>query len=132
MADIIFEPIRVADADFHITKSIDQCPPGLTTRELLRNAFEAPATPEEEGQRKVIIRAAAIGGIPKLAILNTGQGLSPDELKSATDLASSIRKTKGLDGRENRGEGAKVASLPWNHLGFRMRSCQKGQVPKFW
>ena len=128
VADIIFEPIRVADADFHITKSIDQCPPGLTTRELLRNAFEAPATPEEEGQRKVIHQGRCHRRDTQAGDFKYRTRLVTDELKSATDLASWIRKTKGLDGRKNRGEGAKVASLPWNHLGFRMRSCQKRQV----
>lgn len=125
---IIFEPIGVADRDFHVMKSIDQCPPGLMLRELLQNAFEAPATDDEEGERKVIMRAKKVDGVPKLTIFNTGQGMSPEELKAATDLASSIRKAKGLDGRQNRGEGAKVASLPWNHLGLRMRSCSDGKV----
>src|SRR5262249_54117937 len=51
-----------------------------------------------------------------------------EELIRATDLASSIRKKQGLEGRENRGEGAKVASLPWNHFGLRFRSCHQGKV----
>ncbi|MGH6824885.1 hypothetical protein [Methyloceanibacter sp.] len=128
MTEIIYEPLGVADKDFHVTKSIDQCPPGLMMRELLKNAFEAQFTPEENGNRVVILRAVFVDEAPKLAIMNTGHGLTPDELKSATDLASSIRKSKGLDGRQNRGEGAKVASLPWNHLGFKMRSCHAGKV----
>lgn len=128
MSEIVYEPLGVADKDFHVTKSIDQCPPGLMMRELLKNAFEAPFTPEERGNRVVVLRAIFADQTPKLVIVNTGHGLTPDELKSATDLASSIRKSKGLDGRRNRGEGAKVASLPWNHLGFKMRSCHKGKV----
>lgn len=128
MSEIIYEPLGVADKDFHVTKSIDQCPPGLMMRELLKNAFEAQFTPAENGNRVVILRAVLVDESPKLAIVNTGHGLTPDELKSATDLASSIRKSKGLDGRQNRGEGAKVASLPWNHFGFKMRSCHEGKV----
>ena len=54
--------------------------------------------------------------------------MTPEELEKATDLSSSIRKTKGLDGRANRGEGAKVASLPWNKQGMRYRSCHDGTV----
>lgn len=128
MSEIVYEPLGVADKDFHVTKSIDQCPPGLMMRELLKNAFEAPFTSEENGNRVVILRALFTDETPKLAIINTGQGMTPEELKSATDLASSIRKSKGLDGRQNRGEGAKVASLPWNHIGFKMRSSHENKV----
>lgn len=124
----VSEPIKVADVDFHVTKSIDQCPPGLQQRELIRNGVEAEFTPEEDGTRRILIRAIDVQGVPKLSIFNTGRGMSASELKAATDLASSIRKEQGLGGRLNRGEGAKVASLPWNPHGLRFRSCQDGKV----
>jgi hypothetical protein len=54
--------------------------------------------------------------------------MTAEELIRATDLASSIRKKQGLEGRENRGEGAKVASLSWNHSGLRFRSRHLGTV----
>jgi hypothetical protein len=124
------EPLEVADADmhFHVTKSIDQCPPGLQARELLANAVEAEMLPEENGVRSIQLYAVNVDEVPKLAIRNTGRGMTADELKRATDLSSSIRKTQGLDWMQNRGEGAKVASLPWNHAGLRIRSCHSGRV----
>jgi hypothetical protein len=124
----LIEPLQVADVQFHVTKSIDQCPPGLQARELLMNAIEAEMLPNESEIRHIRIHAVPVQGVPKLAIWNTGRGMTAEELIRATDLASSIRKKQGLEGRENRGEGAKVASLPWNHLGLRFRSCRSGKV----
>jgi hypothetical protein len=46
----LIEPLQVADVQFHVTKSIDQCPPGLQARELLMNAIEAEILPEEDGK----------------------------------------------------------------------------------
>jgi hypothetical protein len=126
--DELIEPLQVADVQFHVTKSIDQCPPGLQARELLMNAIEAEALPEENGSRRIRIYSVEIEGVPKLAIWNTGRGMTAEELIRATDLASSIRKKQGLEGRENRGEGAKVASLPWNHSGLSFRSCHGRRV----
>ena len=54
--------------------------------------------------------------------------MTTGELVRATNLASSIRKTQGLERDQNRGEGAKVAALPWNHAGLRLRSCCEGVV----
>lgn len=122
------EPLVVADVNFHVTKSIDQCPPGLQAREFLANAVEAELLEEEQGVRQIRLKAVCIDGVPKLAIWNSGRGMSSEELKRATDLASSIRKKQGLERLENRGEGAKVAALPWNHAGLRIRSCRKGVV----
>ncbi len=126
---IPYEPIRVADPDFHIRKSIDQCPSGLMERELTKNGFEAVARADEPGgMRRIDITTREIHGVKKLTFRNTGRGMTADELVAATDLASSIGKKLGLEGRENRGEGAKVASLPWNGEGMIYRSCHDGAV----
>jgi hypothetical protein len=122
------EPLRVADIQFHVTKSIDQCPPNLQARELTKNAIETDMLEEEGGVRRIRLYAVQINGVPKLAIWNTGHGMTADELVRATDLASTIRKEQGLEGGQNRGEGAKVACLPWNHAGLRFRSCHEDRV----
>lgn len=127
--NLVFEAIRIADTDFHVRKSIEQCPPGLMERELLVNGFEAEHRDNEPGGRRYIeIMSRVIYGVEKLVFRNTGRGMTADELVAATDLASSIRKKKGLEGRQNRGEGAKVASLPWNGEGMIFRSCHDGAV----
>src|SRR3546814_10749666 len=48
----------------------------------------------------------------------------------SSDVCSSdlIGKLQGLGGDENRGEGAKVASLPYNAAGVIFRSCRNGIV----
>jgi len=58
----LIEPLQVADVQFHVTKSIDQCPPGLQARELLMNAIEAEMLPEEDGIRHIRIYTVPIRG----------------------------------------------------------------------
>ncbi len=89
------------------------------------NALEAAAF-APENRRRVEFRLAELKGVPKLAIWNTGPGMDGQELHEMCDLASSIRKSKSLDG--NFGMGAKVASLPSNKFGLRYRSCKNGLV----
>ena len=89
------------------------------------NALEAAAL-AAENQRRVEFRVAKVGSTDKLAIWNTGPGMDGQELHEMCDLASSIRKSKSLDG--NFGMGAKVASLPSNKFGLRYRSCKHGLV----
>jgi hypothetical protein len=128
LSNEMLEQLGVADVNFHVTKSIDQCPPGCQARELLANAIEAEMLDEEHGTRRIVLSAVEVSDSPKLAIINTGRGMTSNELVRATDLASSIRKKQGLDRDQNRGEGAKVAALPWNHAGLRLRSCRQGVV----
>jgi hypothetical protein len=130
--EVSFEPIRIADLDFHVRKSIEQCPPGLVLRELLQNAIEAEWRDEERGTRRIELRSDPVAGIPKISIYNTGRGMPSDELVRATDLASSIRKTLGLRGRENRGgsQGRVIAlEFKWDFLSLLPRRCrQRGKA----
>lgn len=66
------------------------------------------------------------GDARKLAIWNTGAGLSSAQLDHICDLAASLGKDMALEG--NFGMGAKVASHPSNTLGVRYRSCREGVV----
>src|SRR3546814_15931348 len=98
-------------------------------RELIRNAEEAAWLPEEESTgRRIEVRVYRVDEVNKLAVFNTGRGMDGDELIRATDLSCSIGKLQGLGGDENRGEGAKVASLPYNAAGMIFRSCRGGTV----
>ncbi len=117
--------LRVGDEDFLVTSMIERCPKTMMLRELVKNGLEA-ACQAEAGQRVVEITSALIDGVRKLRIWNTGPGLNADELYRMCDIASSVGKMQGLDG--NFGMGAKVATLPSNHLGVRYRSCRGGTV----
>lgn len=119
------EPLKVGDEAFLVASMIERCPKTMMLRELLMNAIEA-ASLAPEGQRRVEIRAKEINGVSKLAIWNTGPGMSDVELHRVCDIAASVGKEKGLDA--NFGMGAKVASLPSNKVGLRYWSCKNGTV----
>nr|WP_305123184.1 ATP-binding protein [Roseomonas sp. GC11] len=104
---------------------IERCPKSMMIRELLQNAVEAACT-APEGSRRVEFSALEVAGARKLALWNSGTGLTGPELYRMCDIAASIRKETGMD--RNFGMGAKVASLPSNQNGMRYRSCRKGSV----
>lgn len=117
--------LKVQDQDFLVASTIDRCPRIMMIRELFTNAVEA-ATKTVGGNGKVEFDEVLVHNTPKLALWNTGPGMTASELVEMTNLASSIGKAKGLD--KNFGMGAKVASLPSNKLGLRYRSCFDGVV----
>ncbi|MDV7341842.1 ATP-binding protein [Terasakiella sp. A23] len=117
--------LKVDDQDFLVASTIDRCPKVMMIRELFKNAVEA-ATQAVNGEPRVTFGVTHFNDIPKLTIWNTGPGMDDAELVRMTNLAASIRKTKGLD--DNFGMGAKVASLPSNKEGLRYRSCKGGVV----
>lgn len=117
--------LRVGDEDFLVASTIERCPKTMMLRELVKNALEAVGQAKADGQRTEIT-AVTIDGVRKLRIWNTGPGLDAEELFRMCDIASSIGKLQRLDA--NFGMGAKVATLPSNHLGVRYRSCTGGRV----
>jgi tetratricopeptide (TPR) repeat protein len=124
MFDSHVKPLRIADEAFLIASTIERCPKTMMLRELVMNGLEAAR--DGDAPKRVELRPIVIGGARKLGIWNTGRGLSPLELDHICDLASTLRKTPGLDG--NFGMGAKVASLPSNKHGIRFRSCRDSRV----
>jgi hypothetical protein len=117
--------LKVQDEDFLVASMIERCPKTMMIRELLQNALEAAAT-APEGERRVEFSALPVEGTAKLAIWNSGRGMTGPELFAMCDIAASIRKEVGLD--RNFGMGAKVAALPSNPLGLRYRSAHDGAV----
>ncbi len=117
--------LRIADEAFLVASTIERCPKTMMLRELVMNALEAAAA-APEGARTVRIGATKIDGTDKLTLWNTGPGMTAEQLRQVSDLASSLHKEHGLD--RNFGMGAKVASLPSNKHGLRYRSCHAGVV----
>ncbi|WP_155888804.1 ATP-binding protein [Inquilinus limosus] len=117
--------LEVADEPFLVSSLIERCPKTMMLRELMQNALEA-AKLAPEGRRLVEVSAINMGGVPKLAIWNTGPGMDAAKLMHICNIAASHGKEKSLTG--NFGMGAKVASLPSNQLGMRYRSCKDGRV----
>jgi hypothetical protein len=125
MVNTAVAALRVNDQEFLVASLIERCPKTMMIRELIMNAIEA-ARLAPTTSRRIEISAQALGGVPKLAIWNTGPGLDAVELLQISDIAASIGKAKGLSA--NFGMGAKVASLPSNQIGLRYRSCKNGRV----
>ena len=122
------DPLTIRDIDFTVARQIEQCPKTMMLRELTMNALEA-AGKAPEGKRRVVFKAKRLnetGDADKLAIWNTGPGMSSEQLDHICDLAASLGKEMAVEG--NFGMGAKVASLPSNSLGMRYRSCRDGVV----
>jgi hypothetical protein len=119
------EPLQIRDKRFLINRLIQQAPKSTLVREFFKNADEnAVLVPAD--MRRIEIYPVMIEGVRKLAFWNTGVGMSDQELKSATDLSSSINKQMALDG--NFGIGAKVSGLTMSPEGIRYRSCKNGVV----
>ncbi len=122
------EPLKIANVDLAVTRQLEHCPPRMMTRELAMNSIEA-SSQDIYGQGLVVFGAMTdktCGDTNKLFIWNNGPGMTAHELKTATDLSSTLNKIAGLHG--NFGIGAKVAALLSNKLGFRMWSCRNKKV----
>ena len=119
------EHLGIGDRKFLINRLVQQAPINTLVREFFKNADENAAL-APLGQRVVEIYPTVIEGVRKLTFFNTGIGMSASELKTATDLSSSVNKSMSLDG--NFGIGAKVSGLAASPDGIRYRSCKDGEV----
>ncbi|WP_424139942.1 tetratricopeptide repeat protein [Roseomonas chloroacetimidivorans] len=126
MSKTAVSSLHVANEAFLVASTIERCPKTMMLRELVMNALEAAPEGTDAGKAEVRVTRKVVDGVSKLAVWNTGQGMSADELYSICDLASSLHKQNALD--RNFGMGAKVASLPSNKHGLRYRSCRNGRV----
>jgi hypothetical protein len=119
------ERLGIGDRTFLINRLIQQAPINTLVREFFKNADENAALAPPDN-RLIEIFPTVIEGVRKLTFLNTGIGMSAAELKTATDLSSSVNKMMSLDG--NFGIGAKVSGLAASPSGIRYRSCKNGEV----
>lgn len=119
------EHLGIGDRKFLINRLIQQAPINTLVREFFKNADENAAL-APIGRRIVEIQPTIVDGVRKLTFFNTGVGMSASELKTATDLSSSVNKMMSLDG--NFGIGAKVSGLAASPDGIRYRSCKDGEV----
>jgi hypothetical protein len=119
------EHLGIGDRTFLINRLIQQAPINTLVREFFKNAEENAAL-APEGKRTIRVYPTVIDGINKLTFWNTGVGMDDAELRTATDLSSSLNKVKALDG--NFGIGAKVSGLAASPEGIRYRSCKNGTV----
>ena len=119
------EHLGIGDKTFLINRLIQQAPINTLIREFFKNAEENAAL-APEGARNIRIYPTVIDGVRKLTFWNTGVGMDEIELRTATNLSSSVNKRMSLDG--NFGIGAKVSGLAASPEGIRYRSCKNGTV----
>jgi hypothetical protein len=103
------------------------CAPLQFVRELTENAIQAiEALPGKSGEIVWDIDAAStLNGRRKLAIIDTGIGMSGPEMVDYINQLSSSMHDIALD--ENYGIGAKIAAATRNHQGLVYLSWKEGQ-----
>ena len=119
------ERLTIQDDRFLINRLIAQAPRHTMVREFFMNAQENASLAAKAG-RSVRIYPTLIEGVRKLTFWNTGPGMDDRELRTATNLSSSINKQMSIS--ENFGIGAKVSGLTVSPAGIRYRSCKNGVV----
>lgn len=128
-------PLRHSDSPHAVSDRIQLAPEQMQIRELLKNAIENAVLAPAGHVREVVFRPVEWplpdgSKVAKLAIANTGLGMSPDVLVRVTDLAQSgdEKPRTGNIQVDNYGVGAKVTGLKANPAGMRYRSCHHGRV----
>jgi hypothetical protein len=119
-------PITVANASFTLDANARDCPPLQFVREFTINGLEAIAARRAQagmsnpGVDRVVWRAftelADKLAAPKLACIDTGIGMTPDEMDRYIRSLASTSKRQALDG--NYGWGAKISAAEANPVGL--------------
>ena len=120
--------LEVENASFMLDTLGKDCEPLQFLRELTENGLQAVlATPEARGQVIWDLDWAGYDadGLVKLCCIDTGVGMSAEELKRYINHLSASRHTQSVHG--NFGIGAKVAAAPRNAHGIVYVSWKEGR-----
>ncbi len=126
-------PIGVRSAPFTLDLIARDCPPLQFLREFTRNALEAieayrgSVDPDFNGEVIWTFdrNLHALTGQTKLACIDTGIGMSAQELPGYVNELAASGKTQGL--ADNYGIGAKVSAAPGNPRGVIYCTWRDGQ-----
>jgi hypothetical protein len=111
--------MSVANMTFMVDRLGEDCAPLQFVRELTQNALAAVlATPEKRGEViwDVDWNRHILTGVYKLAIIDTGIGMTGDDMVQYINKLSSSMHEQSASG--NFGVGAKIAAAPKNHAGL--------------
>lgn len=121
-------PLTVGNIGFMLDRLGQDCAPLQFLRELTQNSIEAiQLTPERTGDIVWDVEWSKfdLEGVYKLAIIDTGAGMTGEEMvQYINQLSSSIRE-QSMQG--NFGVGAKIAAATRNHDGLVYLSWAGGQ-----
>lgn len=122
------KPMTVANMTFMVNKLAKECAPLQFVRELTQNAIEAiKDTPSGQGeiQWDVDWNRFDLGGQRKLCVIDTGTGMTGEEMVNYINkLSSSIHHQSDAG---NFGVGAKISAVPLNPRGLIYLSWKEGQ-----
>jgi len=127
-------PMSVANMTFMVDKLGEGCAPLQFVRELTQNAIESILRlPAKKGQmwwdvawahKELTTHSKNPAGYTKLAVIDTGVGMTGEEMVEYINKLSSSMREQSKDG--NFGVGAKIAALPRNHEGLVYLSWKDG------
>ena len=132
-------PLRLRHAAFLLRRMAADCAPLQEYRELTQNAIEAIQRAKEKGLETsgeilwdVDWVLAAEKGIYKLRVIDTGDGMTGDEMQQYINELSSSASKQSMEG--NYGVGAKITAGVNNPLGLVYQSWADGQgeMIHFW
>ena len=131
--DTGFLPMAVAGTSFLVDRLGQDCGPTQFVRELAQNAIEAIVRTGEPGE--ILwgrVQQAFPSGIAvtKLAITDTGDGMTGEELERHINQLSASGGQQDLSG--NFGVGAKISTAPRNPMGVVYRSWKHGEGHQVW
>jgi hypothetical protein len=123
-------PLKVANTGFLLDRLGEDCHPLQFLRELTQNGIEGILrTPERRGEIVWDVDWNSYEldetGVFKLAVIDTGEGMSGDEMLKYLNQLSSSQYEQSLTG--NFGVGAKIAAATRNHLGLIYLSWKNGK-----
>jgi len=119
--------MSVKNMTFMVDKLGEDCAPLQFVRELTQNAIESILkTPEKRGELRwdVAWNHHALTNVCKLAVIDTGVGMTGDEMVEYINKLSSSMHEQSRHG--NFGIGAKISALPRNHEGVLYLSWKEG------
>ncbi len=119
--------MTVANMSFMLDRLGQDCSPLQFLRELTQNAIEA--TLELPGKRGEIVwdvdwNRHTLTGVYKLCVIDTGIGMTGEEMVQYINKLSSSMREQSVTG--NYGVGAKIAAAPRNHAGMLYLSWKQG------
>lgn len=123
----LIDPMRVRNPGFLLDMFGRDVPPLQSIRELVENSIEAITMKSRDAGGVVVFGLAdhhLKEGRRKLAIMDTGCGMTGEEMMEYLNELSSSGKTQSLDG--NFGMGAKIAALTHNRAGLEYFSWKDG------
>jgi hypothetical protein len=116
-------PMGVEDTTFMLRRLSQDCGPLQYLRELTQNAVEAIDRQGEAGQ--ITWTYDEHGGVKKLTIIDTGDGMTADEMQRYLNHLSSSSSRQDFDG--NYGLGAKISAVAQNPTGVLYMSWKNGE-----